>query len=76
MLDRIVLDVRVLPGLRDRGRRVDPELDDEARHDPEEAHAVVEAGADEVVEAVGAERRPRARDLDAERPFVVLNSTA
>ena len=67
LLDGIVLDRRRLPGLRDLRVRVDAELDDEPGDDAEEPHAVEVLVLDEVVEPVGPERRPVARDLDLER---------
>ena len=62
--DGIVLDIGVLPSLVHGGIAAETELDDEAGNDAEESGVVVETMLHQIVEAVGAERSPGARDLN------------
>ena len=64
--DRVVGDVRLLPLRAHRRIAAEPELDHEAVDGAEEPRVVEEAELDEVVEAVGAVRRPVAVHLDDE----------
>ena len=64
--DGIVLDGGGFPDRIDRGIGADAELRHEVGEDAEEAGVVVKVVLDEIVEAVGAERSPRARDGDDE----------
>ncbi len=66
MDDGIVLDVGVLPDLVDGGVGAEAELDNEAGDDAEEGCVGEVSVLDEVVEAVSAEGRPVAMDLDDE----------
>src|SRR6185312_1201934 len=63
---RIVLEGGGAPDAVDRRIAVDAELHHEALDDAEEGDVVVVAELDEVVEAIGAERRPVAMHLDHE----------
>src|SRR5271154_6105699 len=64
--DGIVLDGCFFPSGVNRGIWAQAELHDEARDHAEEGRVGEEAVLDEIVEAVGAEGRPRASDLDDE----------
>src|SRR4029079_19636424 len=66
---RIMGDVRTLPHLRNLGIPVDAELHHEVTNHTEEACVVIEAVLDEIVEAVGAIRRPVAMHFDHEAAF-------
>ncbi len=66
LADGIVFDFGLFPGRADRGIRADAELRDEIRDGAEDDGVVIEMVLDEIVEAVGAERRPGASDGDGE----------
>src|SRR5262245_7745584 len=69
VLYRIVLDVGVTPDGGDVGIAVDAELHHEALDHAEEARVVEKSVLDQIVEAIGALRRPVAMNLDHERAF-------
>src|SRR5262245_61767776 len=72
LLDRVVLNRRVAPGGLDPGVAVDPDLRHEAVDHAEKAAVVVEPATYQVVEPIGAARRPRAVDRHDERPLAGL----
>src|SRR5262245_49075181 len=72
LLYRIVLDVGVAPGAGDVGIAVDAKLHHETVDHAEEARVVVKTVLDQIVEAIGAARRPVAMNLDHERAFACV----
>lgn len=64
--DGIVLDLGLFPCGADGGIRADAELRDEIGNGAEDDGVVIEVVFDEIVEAVGSERRPGAVDGDGE----------
>src|SRR5207248_334769 len=73
---RVVRDACVTPRRRHVWIAVNPELRHESRDHPEEPAVIVVTALHQVVEAVGAERRPVAMNLDHEVPRAGLETGA
>ena len=67
-LDRIIVNVGVLPFRGDLGIAVDAELNHEARNDPKEFAIVVKARTHKLIEPIGPVGRPFPFDLNHEGP--------